>query len=361
MRFRLPMILLVGAFVVLDCALLSLFAPGNDWAPLWAAGHVAWTDPSRAYDFAYVTAQQQPLVGHLGERPFVYPPTALLLFAPFALLQFQLSMAVFVAASLFLLGWAASRLGSKPILLFLAPPVVLAALAGQPTLAVVGLALAALLDLDEHERRAGVLLGIAAVLKPPLLILAPIALAGGRHWRSLEAAGATAAGGVAVSAALFGLDPWLHWIAALPKFQSLVATFEPLLRNTVTPNATALRLGLAGGWTLLACALVAIPISAFAFARSKEVAPRLVILIGGALLVSPYGMDYELAALAPAVAAMRIRKATDLLVPGAWAASLFANAGVIGLIAVYCWAVWRLFLRSSADDRLVQRRVDIAA
>ena len=69
-------------FLLLDVGLLRLFELGADWAPLWIAGKLAWADPAKVYDFDFVTALQAPLLGHVDHRPFIYPPSALLLIAP---------------------------------------------------------------------------------------------------------------------------------------------------------------------------------------------------------------------------------------------------------------------------------------
>jgi predicted permease len=111
----------------------------------------------------------------------------------------------------------------------------------------------------------------------------------------------------------------------------------------VTPYAAVLRLGFDPRWTIPVFALLAIPLVMLAFGRSRDVSLRLVTLLGGALLISPYGMYYELALLAPAVAAMPLRKPQDVVIPAIWATSLFVNASVIGLLVVYCWAATRLF------------------
>lgn len=357
------MLCLVALFVALDAINFSLFALGDDWGPLWVAGHLAWTNPVKAYDFHLVSSLQRPLVGAIAERPFVYPPSALLLFSPLALLPFLVSFGLFMLASLMAFERASSRIGAQVLLLFLAPAVVLAAMAGQPTLLVSALILFALLRLDENELHAGVLFGVAAMIKPPLLLLAPIALAGGGYWRALAASAATALGIGIASLAAFGVDSWVAWLSALPRFDAVVTGFEPLLRNALTPHAMAVRLGLPAAGASFFAAVVAIPVAWLTFARVKDVRIRLVALVGGALLISPYAMNYELAGLAPAVAAMSFRRARDGIVPAIWAGSLFVNVSILGLLAVYGWALFRLApcLRSAADDLPVQRRFDVPA
>jgi hypothetical protein len=320
-----------------------IIVPGSDWGPLWVAGHLAWSDAASAYDFRLVSALQEPLFGPLGDRPFVYPPSALLLFAPLSQLPFMLSFAVFTLGSLALFARAARPLGPQVALMLLAPPVALAALAGQPTLFVVALVLLGLAQLDRNAVLAGVLFGIAGMIKPPLLLLAPVALAGGGYWRAFIAAGVAAGAIGLLSLALFGLDAWLTWLTVLPRFKDFVIGFPPLLRNAVTPYAMAVRLGWLPDAATALAALVAVPLAWFAFARSRDLAVRLAALVGGALLISPYAMNYELAALAPAVAAARPDKRGDVLVLSVWGTSLFATASLAGLLAGYVWLLARLF------------------
>ena len=77
---------------------------GIDFLPMWAAGHEAFVHPGRIYDFVRLTWFQEPLLGAFrGERPFVYPPTALLAFAPFGRLPFFWANAIWTSASLVLI------------------------------------------------------------------------------------------------------------------------------------------------------------------------------------------------------------------------------------------------------------------
>lgn len=353
---------LVALYALLNTISFSLFVPGADWAPLWVAGKLSWTSAVQAYDFDLVSSLQQPLVGATTDRPFVYPPSALLLFAPLALIPFTASLVLFILVSLVLFDRASRPLRPQHLLLFVGPPVVLAALAGQPTLLVSALVLFGLTKLDKNESQAGLLIGIAAMIKPPLLLLAPLALAGGGYWRAFASAAATAAAIGALSLAAFGADAWMAWLSALPRFNGIVAEFEPLLRNAITPHAMAIRMDLPPNLVIVCAAFVACPVAWFSFARTHDVPVRLVALIGGALLVTPYAMNYELAALAPAVAALRIQKIRDVIVPELWAASLFLTASLVGLLAVYAWAVLQLVSRvRTVNDFPVQRRVDVPA
>lgn len=341
-------------YMLLDAALFRTVDFGCDWAPLWAAGRMALSDPSRIYDFHAVTLMQQPLFDATVLRPFVYPPTTLLLLVPLSVFPFFWSFALFALASVAVFERVSTRLSAQPAIVLLMPPVVLAALVGQPTLVVAALILAALMLLPRDERTAGLLIGIAAAIKPPLLILAPLGLCAGRHWRALWVSALVGSVMGLASVALFGIEPWKQWFAALPEFQTLVAGFEPLARKTVTPFAMATRFGISGPAVLAVTVPAALLLVFFAFRRSSDTAVRLTALVGGALLISPYAMDYELAAFAPAVAAIRLRGVKDAALPAIWTASLFASASIVGLLTMCAWAAVRL-VRAGAQPETMER------
>lgn len=356
-------IALVTIFLLLNAGLFRLFSFGADWAPLWVAGKIAWTDVAKVYDFNLVTSLQAPLLGHVDHRPFIYAPTALLLIMPLALLPFWLSLAIFSLGSALYLLFASRGFGADRILLLIAPPVVLCAMAGQPTLLVAALAAVAVARLGSRDMSAGVLLGIAIAIKPTLCVLAPVALLAGRHLRALSVAGVTAAIIAALSVALLGVEPWAEWINALPRFQQLVLDEPSLVTSAIASYATAIRFGLNPYLALSLGALVALPMTAYAFARSEDAAVRLVVLLGGALLVTPYAMNYELALFAPVVLSLPISTPRRLILPTIWSASLCSGASLAGLIAVYAWAAAKALglPGSRRDDRSVESGIHVRA
>ena len=354
---RLVLPLLLFLFGLLDILLVLIFRAGSDWAALWAGAQIALTDPARLYDFEAVTRLQEPLLGPLGARPFVYPPSALPWLMPFAWLPLAPAMIAFVGSGALLFWRAARGIRASPAVM-LAPPVILAALVGQTSFLVGGLALAGLSRLRTDAIGAGILLGLVATIKPTLLILAPFALLAGGHYRALAAAGASSVAVILVSILGFGLDPWLAWIEAIPRFQAVFMAEQSLVRTAVTPYALAARFGVASPLVLILCGGAALVAVVLVFRRGEDVAPRSVALLGGALIAAPYAMNYELALLAPAVMTLPLNRWRDALVPALFAASLFATASVAGLALVYALFVARGL--KSADDPGVERRVDIA-
>lgn len=291
---RIVVVALIVAFIARDLLLLRLVLQtqplGLDFLALWTGARV---DPGRLYDFVHVTAEQAWLyVGH--QRPFVYPPSALPFLKPFGLLPFWVAYPLFTALTGALFVWAGRRLGADWRLLLLPAPILVVALAGQVTFLIGGLVMLAM-TLPGRPLLAGVLFGIAGAIKPQMLVLLPLALAVEGNWRAFWSTAATAA--VLVLASLpFGAS-WVEWIQALPRFRDLVAADRGLAATTLTPFAHW------GAATLVVTAPAALAGVWLAF-RSTSAPQRVLALLGGALLVSPYVMNYEIALLIPAILAL---------------------------------------------------------
>jgi len=279
---------------------------GMDYLPLWTAMR---SDPTRVYDFSYITHQQAWLyIGTL--RPFVYPPTVLLVLAPFGLLPYWFSYAAFVLSTGALYLVATIRLGADWRVLLL-PPIVFVAIAGQVTFLVGGLVILAA-SFRSRPILAGFLYGIAGVIKPQILVLLPVALITEGSWSTIFSTGA-AAGILALASLATGAD-WMAWLHALLPFQKLVLGNQSLVADAITPYIAWGRLGA----LIAGCFAVGIVWLAF---RTGDLSVRIIALCGGALLLSPYAMNYELALLAPAVVVSRS--------PLRWPATLLVGVGVI--------------------------------
>lgn len=326
-------------FALLDALLIGIFKPGSDWAPLWTAGRLALDSPALLYDFNLIAKLQGKVVDAVDFHPFVYPPSALLLIVPIALLPFWPSLGLFATGSIAFLGAAARKVKSDPWLIMLAPPVAIAAIVGQTSLLVIGLVVLACSQLAKDQRKAGALFALAALIKPTLLVLAPIGLVGGRYWSALGSALVAGLAGIALTMLLVGPQPWLDWLNALPRFQQMFDDYPPLVRNAVSPYALGVRMGVQSGAIVLVGALIASTFVWIGFRRDTDPATRSALLMGGALLLTPYAMQYELAVFAPALLALPREQIRNLLVCALWGFSLFVNAGLLGLIAAYAVVV----------------------
>ena len=281
--------------------LTTIQAPGADWSCFWAGTKTAFREPSRIYDFAHVSALQGWPLGPGRLRPFINPPTALLVYAPFAALPgYWASYVLWVVLTGALFLWAAGRIGAPWPLVLLAPPVLLVAQCGQVTFLMGGLVLAGL-SLRQRPILAGVLFGLAATVKPQFMLLVPLALAAEGRWRTILTAGAT---GLFLCLAVThhrGPQIWLDWLTALPRFNALIFHDRGLTRTAITPFAALVATGHNGAWAYLLAPL-AVALVWFGFRRTRDLADRSLILFGATVLVTPYAMNYELALSAPGIA-----------------------------------------------------------
>jgi len=315
-----------------DARLLLRRQPlGIDFLPMWAGAREALLHSGRIYDFAALTHVVRPLLGRFhGWRPFVYPPTALLAFAPFAFAPFSLANAAWTAVGLVALVWTmAEQLGGRGRLVLavmvLSPASVLVAITGQVTFLIAAATVIALASLKRRPWLAGTLLGLAASMKPQTLVLLPVALIGVGQWRALVAAAASAAAAVAASLAIYGAELWPAWLAALPRFEQFVMHAPGLERGMVTPTSLGLWMGLHRDalvlWRL-GFGGAAAAMAWLVFRRTDDLARRLTALLGGGLFVTPYAMHYDAALLAPAAVLLLARPSR----PGAWLMALGAGA-----------------------------------
>jgi Glycosyltransferase family 87 len=192
-------------------------------------------------------------------------------------------------------------------------------------------------QLGRRPLLAGALLGAAAAFKPTVLIMAPVALIAGGHWRALLAAGLAGLTVVAACSVAFGVTPWLAWFAAAPGYLTHI-THDPRFQTSiVSPAGLAARLGL-GGWTLslwqFGFIALAVAMAAVVFRRTQALAPRLTALFGASLLASPYAMNYETTLLAPGVVLALMTAPDDRArLAGLAACVALAVAGLPGVAA----------------------------
>ena len=317
-----------------DTAKLLAYQPlGIDFLPMWAAGHEVFIHPHRVYDFARLTHFEQPQFLNFpfrGLRPFVYPPAALLILAPFGAWPFQVANLAWTAVGLVAVIAAVSTQVKSPrvlavLAMVLSPASLLVLVTGQVTFLIAAMGVTALLCLKTRPILAGVLFGLAGVLKPQAMVLLPVALIALGAWRAMLATALTAVLVAIVSAFAFGLHAWIDWLAAVVRFQDWVMKTPGLVRGMITPTAMGMNMHLDPGalatWRL-GFAIGAVAIVWTVFRKTEDPARRLTALFGGALFVTPYAMHYDAALLAPAAALMLTRRPQ----PGDWLVAIGASA-----------------------------------
>ena len=151
-------------------------------------------------------------------RPWVYPPSYLLVMLPFGTLPFAASYIGFQLVSAGLLAAALWFGADRPSTRSL---VIAAALFGPAAAINVGMGQNAFLSaallvggcrmLRSRPALGGVILGVLT-MKPQFWLLVPVALAAARQWKALLWSILGGIGLALASALVFGIDSWRHWL-----------------------------------------------------------------------------------------------------------------------------------------------------
>ena len=200
---------------------LNYIAPGSDWSVMHAAvrlageGRYALLNDGTAFTAYLNTAYRDWFPQPLAYRPWVYPPTYLIMLWPFGNLSLQHSYVAFqllsaIAFALTLSSCVENTSRSHWIVVgaLLCPAAANNVVCGQNAFLVAALLLFGIWHAPTKPVMAGLALGVLT-FKPQFGLLIPVALVAHRQWRAIAAAGASALILAATSAAVFGTEPWI--------------------------------------------------------------------------------------------------------------------------------------------------------
>ena len=238
------------------------------------------------------------------ERPWLYPPTSLMLALPLALLPFVTSALIVQASGMIALWLALGRRTLATLALLSSSAFCLTFLAGQNVALSAACMIGGVRLLDRAPIWAGILFALLT-LKPHMFILVPIALIAARAWRALAACVVTASALVGLSLIAFGVDGWRWWLQA-GNGPSRMLSSSMIDNYGIQMGSVLASVRIAGGSTTLAWSaqLIAAAVAAAAtyavFARRDHssdgycVARRAMALTAATLLAVPYWMNYDL-------------------------------------------------------------------
>ncbi len=291
---------------------------GTDFSNVYAAGKwVLEGHPEAPFSPALQHEMERKIFG--AHTPFYgwhYPPVFLGLAALLALPPYLLSLALWQAATLALYLWNIRAIVLGPpsplrgevtwLLPALAFPAVLVNIGhghnGFLTAALFG---GGLLALDKRPVVGGILLGLLAY-KPQFGVLIPLVLVASGRWRAFAAAAATVIAVCAATWAAFGTGTWVAFRDSLDFTRTVVLEEGATGFFKIQSPFAALRLwGAPVGLAYMVQALLALAVvlAAIKLWRSGAAYPRKAAgLLAGALLVTPYLLDYDLVVLGPAIA-----------------------------------------------------------
>jgi arabinofuranan 3-O-arabinosyltransferase len=253
---------------------------------------------------------QQAFVGtgHTVFLTWPYPPSYFLLLAPLAMLPYVTAYLTWEAATL--VGFVA-----VVYLIVRRQPVIALALAspftawnflfGQNGFLTGSLIGAALLALERQPVLAGVFIG-CLTCKPQLGVLFPVALAAGKQWRAFASAAISAVLLAGLSAAAFGIGPWEAFPRellaqtglCLDSTSGMLCVFQSVYGLIRFLHGDARLAWLAQG--IATCGVTAIVW--FIWRSPVRFALKAATLSAGVLVVTPYALAYDLAAIAIPVA-----------------------------------------------------------
>jgi hypothetical protein len=236
------------------------------------------------------------LVYRIDQAPFAYPPTALVLMMP--LTAFGYWFWAIISGLIFAISVALVAGKRTAALAFLSPAVLKGLVQGQTSLLLGGLLF---LGLRPSSLIGGSLWGVAAAIKPQLLLFAPVALVARREWKVLAgmALGATAV----VLISLIILDPslWLRWPQALMNFGNMID--HGAMTKVISPAGQAAEAGLPTIPFVIAG--LGLGAAAVALAAPRIEGAQLVALItASSIVASPYAHPYDTTAIIPACIAL---------------------------------------------------------
>ena len=285
---------------------------GTDFAQVWVAGkEVLAGHPDMPFDpVAHLERQREIFGASTAVFTWGYPPFFLAVAAGLALLPYLSAFFLWQGASFALYAAATRRWLPQPqaaLPIFAFPAVYVNFGHGQTGFIMAALFGGALWLLDRRPIVAGIMIGLLA-FKPQLGVLIPVALMAGGYWRTILAAAATVLAMIAASWFAFGPETLQALFDSLAysrvngleysntgfhKMQSMFAAMR-MLGGSV-PFAYA-----AHGALLVA---IAAGLAVIWHGRS-DFRVKAASLLVTSLLATPYGFDYDLMLLGPAIAAL---------------------------------------------------------
>jgi hypothetical protein len=307
----------------------STLVVGRDFLNFWMYGRAAaLPDPGRWYDAA---AYQRELATLLGPGypglNWSYPPSIMLLAAPFGRLPYLPALLIWTVASLAVfLPVAARQIEGRRALIALAvsPAAVFCLMSGQSSLLTAAVLIGIFATLERRPLVAGMLIGLLT-LKPQLGLLFPVLLIAAGRWRAFAAASVTALALAGATAALFGTKVWVDFVTlGLPAQNLVLADPQGIatpFHATVFMNLRGIGMGYAAAMAVQAgVALAAATAVAWASRYRAGADPRLLAALFFACTMSavPYLLVYDTLPLT--FAALALLAGGMLDARGAWLA-----------------------------------------
>jgi hypothetical protein len=277
---------------------------GRDFLNFWMYGRAAVSDaPGRYYDlFAYQDALAKFLGPGFPGQNWSYPPSVMLIAAPFGLVNYLTALAIWTVLGVVLFVSVARRhvLDARMlVLVMISPAVTFCLISGQSSLVTSAMLLTIFAWLDRRPLAAGALIGLLTI-KPQLGFLFPLLLIASGRWRVFAAATVTTLALVAITTLLFGVEIWQDFLSKGMPVQNRILADPDLVATpfytTVFMNVRGLDLSpsIAMAVQLMFSAFAA-AVLVWAFWAKRDADPDLLraLFFAATVSASPYLLAYD--------------------------------------------------------------------
>ena len=277
---------------------------GRDFVAPYSAASLALSgNPEAAYEPERIHAAERQVIGApLNLIPWLYPPTALLLMLPLALLPYLAALALWLGGQIGALLLLLRRLFPHPLAPMAAlvfPGTAQSLIAGQNGLFSTVLVGGGLYYLDRRPLLAGLFFG-TLTYKPQMALATFAALLFGAYWRTFAITLATSAGLAVASAAILGIAPWFPFVHQLDAAGTLLGDGRIPLDRMVTVFAALRLAGVGTAVSSLAqssVTLLALGAIAYVWRQRASLHWRGSVLATAIPLTTPYAFHYDLVLL----------------------------------------------------------------
>ena len=277
---------------------------GRDFVNYWSGPRLALHGQAvKAYDINGFWAYERSLTAPNAEfKWYGYPPVAMVLAAPFAVLPFAPAFAAWTLS-----GWAiltrmlSSRLSPvwSGLAVIALPAFQFNVMTGQNGAFTAALLAGGVMLLDSNPVLTGVLFG-ALCYKPHMGVLIPIALLATGRWRTIFSAAATVAFLVAISLVWTGWPTWAGFLHNTPFHRQILETQGPGFVHMPSTYLMLRRFGLASPVAYGVQAATSVAAAGLVWSvwrRQVSMEMKGAVLLTATFVATPYVWDYDLVAL----------------------------------------------------------------
>ncbi len=283
-------------------------AVGRDFLNFWMYGRAAWSDNASAfYDIGTYHDAIRALLGYsLNGQNWSYPPSIMLLAAPFGKLGYLTALSIWTLAGLALFVVVARRnVDDWRILLpvLISPAALMCLISGQSAFVTGAVLIAAFASMDRRPLVAGFLIGLLSI-KPQLGLLFPFFLVASQRWRVFVAAAMTTIALTAITTAIFGPQVWFDFIQKGLPVQGMVLADPDRIATPFFPTVFMNLRGVDASYGLAISVQAAFSIFAVgaliwaaAFRRGAHPVMTMALFFACTVCASPYLLSYDLVPL----------------------------------------------------------------